>query len=274
MRKTKHTIKEQYLRGLFKELRTLDTNGMDWEPVEEPEFIGWDVTVKLNESRQRSRDAEDLNTVLQVLGCNKPYFVRSQWVVSAIRNSKRSYPGFLKDYEKIMNRKYGPYDNGIYWSRNYVPNLYAANVHESVYIALPAHLRKFFVKNTDGLWWHRANADTYRLSYGVFPMYALTLKVERAYSTHRGIPHSKELRREAEIDTILEREHYYPKYRYNRWRGNRFWRRQTRIVNRHLYSTAFTEVCNWVGGIDLELVNDKVYEKAKKEKKDLLCYHD
>lgn len=114
-----------------------------WEPLEKPVFAGWEVWVTLSEERMRSRDAEDLLKVIDVLGLSKPQFWRHQPDIRILRVNRYKY---VRCIEPLQKR------NG-YW----VTSPFATkSISEAQYNSL-GHLQKYFsVSHNAGTHWRPA----------------------------------------------------------------------------------------------------------------------
>jgi hypothetical protein len=206
-RKEEH---EKKMDRLYKYYCDLDTH-LEWVPVEEPQFIGWDLTITLSEQRLRSRDAEKLNMVLHLLGCDKPTFIRHPNVISLIRGNNHNYANSYREHVRVQSRR-GRYSHTIH-----IPNLMDRSITVEKYESLTPEMQKYFGKSWRDTWWSGRNYY-YVLDSRTFPYYELRAKIEKSWSTHRGIPRSDD---QSQYDKI-RRKFDYDCYWNKRWgSGNR-----------------------------------------------------
>lgn len=140
-----------------------------WEALEKPVFAGWEVWVTLSESRMRSKDAEDLLKVIDIIGLSKPQFWRHQLDIKTIRR---------------YNHRYIQCINALY-KRHHYPISQPFSIHsitESQYKSL-GHLQKYFDRyDYPGDNWKPAYKE-YRLNWS-FPRYELIFKIKKSYNTY------------------------------------------------------------------------------------------
>jgi hypothetical protein len=173
-----------------------ESRDLEWVPVEEPQFLGWDVQVILGDSGLRRGDVDNILAIMNYFNMSKPTFTRHAWVGKMIRQNNNKYQESLKFISKHIQSKWkGRYGWGYnsfhdYVAKNYMPYFLDTSISESTYENIPLHLKGFFSKCTERATVWRPEYYYYKLS-AKFPLYELRLKVTRCYSTHRGIPNSE-----------------------------------------------------------------------------------
>lgn len=200
---------------------THDSN-MVWVPVEEPKFIGWESTIVLNQSARNRKDYHLLNQVMEFLGWNKPNWIDDQKVIKLIRKANRrvsTYRMLWLEEQRKTGRTYYPSD---------APGTEGKKrIREDKYNKLDDSLKKYFTAYP-----HHVMATAWRDSYveyiwelnHKFPLHDLLIKVDKAYSTHRGIPKATEWSQKVQIEEKLDQSLYYPKT-YGSY-GDNWWKRR------------------------------------------------
>ena len=225
MRRNKKTEKVKFLRRLDtlnSELSTLRRE-MEWVPVEDPQFLGWDVSIGLSPQRQRSADAGDLLKVLDAVKMRTTTFVKSRWVIKMMRDHGRKYYSFYSYYRRELQRRYAKkwgmmslWPSNYYYQRNdNIPSVADAEITETHYETLDANIKRYFYKSKidryfSSYWARRQEGEyVYKIDIQRFPAYELELKITKAYSTHRGIPNGEAQSEYDKTHDKLSQENYW-----------------------------------------------------------------
>jgi hypothetical protein len=226
----------------WKELRRIDKRSsmlyreariLDWVPVEEPQFLGWEITLGLSENAQYRGDIDNLNTIMHYFDMNRTVFTRSEWVSKVVKNSGGKYLSVVKQvmaryYSKLIGPRVKYYYQDPYWyvNRYYIP--YFDNTHTSsdAYQNVPDHLKSYFDRHLYPATAWRPAVPYYTLS-SKFPRHELVLRVKKAWSTHRGIPKSDIISERDKLGDILRHAGYYSGWRGDTW-YHHFQRKATR----------------------------------------------
>lgn len=245
MKRNKQEERLKELGRLDTEMADLDT-GLDWVPVEEPQFLGWEFQVLLSPSGLRRRDAEDLLQVMDICNVSEVNFTRHEWVVKLIKSQGGRYfqskEAFFRRYYKDR-KQYLVWHDDAWVKRHYFPYWENNSVEQKTYDEVHPRLKKYFsaVKYDATVW--RPEYYRYRIN-SLFPKYELIIKWNKAYSTHRGIPHSEEIARHEQIHATLMANHYWcAKNCFSRWSGESAWeRRYNRKLTRKHWRSCLQEV--------------------------------
>jgi len=242
MQRNRKTEKEKYLKKLSRRYWSAyrEANELEWVPVEEPQFLGWEVRAVLNESALRRGDLPNLLKVMEYFKMNRTVFTRKQWVVSVIKSSDYRYENALKEVAKMCRKRH---TSRYYWdiwetiNNNYMPFYGNTRVNQATFDTVPEYLHKYFTKYTEAATVWRPEYNYYKLS-SVFPLYQLRLKVDRAFSTHKGIPNGEAESEYQHIRKTLEIEHYWGssgRYEsYNHKRCNRVTRKAWNMASKQI----------------------------------------
>lgn len=238
MKRNKQDERLRALRRLSEYESTLDTN-LIWVEVEEPQFLGWELTIELGESGSRRRDADDLNQALSLLRYNRPVYIKSESLLRMFRSQGYDYQRCLEAYKKRYHRK-------GWWIDEYsidtyrFPLLTYRSVTVQVWEALPANIQCYFYR-VNRSWWREE--FVYRLDPARFPIYELKLKAKQAYSTHRGIPQSENESESEKIRDKLSQEKYWSiidqnSSSYHAWsairKHRKRWKQATNVLSKEL----------------------------------------
>lgn len=213
MIRNKRTEKDKSLRRLSKKTDALwgRARELEWIPVEEPQFLGWDILVVLGDSGLRRSDAPNLLKVMEYFNMGKPVFTRHEWVSKIIRGNNGRYVETLKQAFKLTHKKHShwsyiePFE---YINRNYMPYFENRRITQQVYDTVPSYLHKYFTRYTERATVWRPEYYYYKLS-STFPRYELRLKSTKSYSTHRGIPDGEAQSEYQKGRDTLNNEHYW-----------------------------------------------------------------
>ncbi len=178
---------------------------IEYVPVEEPQFIGWEYSVILEESARNRSDSAQLLSLLRYISRPLTFFKSVDFLryirsnghnLDNIYNHNTGKQRFSRDVEAIIHR-----------SLDY--NRYL-NLEEK----LKCYYERMDYYNPWSGWY-----TSYELS-SRFPMYQLRLKVKPTYSTHRGLPIADNIRDVQLIREKLTEEHYWCTkngFRNSRW---------------------------------------------------------
>ncbi len=226
---------------------------MDWVPVDEPRFIGWETTVGLSEPALRRSDAQVLLNVLAITRVDRPLFTRELSIVKLIRRNGKRYMKISADWREHCRR----ISRDRYWYSNFLPgsiqDYHDRFITPQQFDKLDERHRKYLEKKETyypPTAWHNGITEVkYRVG-GAFPLHELRVKLTKAYSTHRGIPRSEEIRESEFIHDKLMEEHYWcakyctvsnrrskPAYRkmeHRQFRGG--WNQATRMMSKLMES--------------------------------------
>lgn len=279
MKRNRQEERLKELGRLDAENSKLDTRNLDWIPVEEPQFLGWELQVVLGESGTRRRDAEDLLKVMDIARVSEISFTRHEWISKLIKSQSGRYyqikEAFFKWYYR--NRRTYPFGYNDDWiRRHYFPYWDTKCISQKDYDELEPRLRKYFLGEKHSATTWRPEYYTYRINQ--FPRHELVIKCTKAYSTHRGIPHSEEIAREKEIyDTLRDNRYWCAKNGFSRWGGDQNWvRRYNRKLTRKHWRSCLQEVGKvdfnpWYGWYG-EIEREDPLELLEKEEKRLWGY--
>lgn len=261
MRRNSKDEKMQRLTKLYNESATLfredgdkvnnryrRENRMIWVPVDEPQHIGWEYQLTFSEAAQRRNDIGELKSLMALLKFDKVGFSKSKSTLKLVRSANKRYTEVRNKYQQW--RKKGGI-NLSWLEHDYLPdgivNIYRTYLTKEKYSLLndkqKAYFYNFqrFVPATISKDAHYE--DRWELTSSKFPFDELRVKVSKCYSTHKGIPKVDELSREAEIDAVLDAEHYrvkrWPRGNYGRWTS--FERRQMKRSVRKRWHSILNE---------------------------------
>lgn len=247
---TKQTKKLKDARKISNRIHELDWGRdlYDWIPVEKPQFIGWETTINLSERSLRRPDADKLLAVMNIIKLNKPVFTKDTFIIKLIRSSNKNYLTIHSKYNEYVRTKHKHpyYSETIPGIENYNSCSLSVNDWEQ----LDTNLKKYFYKHEKhypGNVWRDSHVIVrYKLSSSNFPIRDLVVKINKAYSTHKGIPRADDISE----STKLRDELFSGKYRSyysakNGFRSNgpgKWYKHVTIISNRRRWKELLDEV--------------------------------
>lgn len=229
MKRNRKEEQEKRLRRMEREKNSLLTyyrpthdSNMLWVPVEESRFIGWESTIVLNESASNRKDSHLINQVMEVLKWKKPYWIDDQKVIKLIRRANRR----VSTYKALWLEDARKRGRGMFISD--APGTYNQKMlSEEKYNKLDDPLKVYFTSYPVHVmatpWMDSYVKYVYELNHK-FPINDLLMKVDKAYSTHRGIPKATEWSQKVQIEEKLDQNMYYPKT-YGSY-GDNWWKRR------------------------------------------------
>lgn len=204
-------IKDELPRGPYESGRgSYYQSGLTWIPVEEPKFIGWETTLVLNDSANRRSDAPRIKAVMDLLGWNKPEFIRDQKTIKLIRQAGKRFSTYKSLWLEDIRKK------GYVTLQDNPPGTKHTKkvLSDEKYKLLDESLKKYFTMTT-----RVYPASAFRDSYieythhlnSYFPEHQVLIKIDKAYSTHRGIPKSNLISERQKIENQFIARCYYEK---------------------------------------------------------------
>jgi len=222
-----------------------------WVPVEKPQFIGWEASLTLSDTAARRSDGHILYKALQITGLSKPRFFKDPSVVSTIRRAGKVYRTTITLWQELQRRK----NRDKYYFDNSYPKGVSAigdgKLRVEEFEKLDHKEQRYFDKQSKtypASAYHDGFTEYWYTIGGLFPIHELRIKLDTAYSTHKGIPKSDELSRESEIDKVLYNNFYWDR-NYNHkssWERN-----DVEKLKRHR-KRAYNTICK-----EISMVADK-----------------
>lgn len=201
---------------------------MEWVPVDEPQFIGWEYKVVLTDQGSRRRDALVLQELLTKLG--REQFYSSEAFVKVVRQNKHRID-FIRSYRKLTCT--------YSW---HLDAMFGNLINEYKHAQLSIEAQNYFDIEYTERWGNIYKQ--YRLKPG-FPYYETKIKVTKAYSTHRGIPQGDLISESDFLWKIMEdRRWYSTKNGYSRYQDDwypRCKKAMTRMQNRRRWKIALNQ---------------------------------
>jgi len=189
-----------------------------WVPVEEPQFIGWETTVTLSEAALRRQDAGRLLQVLSLLNISEKRFCSNLNIIKLIRRSNKNYARIRSNWfeeRRKLSKRNDWYNDDLPWE---IVDIRSKRRSEKKWEEVDHSLHKYFerveTKYPATAWENERTIITYLLG-GAFPIHELRVKIDQAYSTHRGIPKSDEISEATKIQEKLYQERFYEKLYYS-----------------------------------------------------------
>lgn len=213
MNRNKQTKYEKKMLNIERTYKSMRYNQDDyvWVPVEDPNFIGWETSLVLSESGNRRSDAPYIKKALELTGLSKPYFFRKKpEVVKAIRKAKKKYVLFRSQWFETQRRS-----TYSYKSIEGVREIEGIRITSDKYLTFPSEIKKYFERRSDlipaSAWRDSYFKEYYKFSYK-FPSYELNIKLEQAYSTHKGIPKTHLISERTKLNQKIDQELWYTKH--------------------------------------------------------------
>lgn len=241
-------------------------DNMIWVPVEEPRFLGWDITLTISEAGQRRSDAHIMFNVIKLLKVNESRykFTKDTEVIKFIRKAGKRLNTFLTlwSQNERMKRRHMTIRDWYRYHPHCIPSLGDAFITPEQWSKLDERTRAYFslYEKFHPATWARESytEDRYRIG-GRFPMHELRLHIEQVYSTHRGIPRSEEISEEKKIDNHLWSLNYYNK----RWGKDGYVKHENYFIKRSL-RRAWKSMTQQVSRkSDPEVIDDQEGRKIK-----------
>lgn len=241
-RRNKHYLFLKNARMLnFKHSDLRNEDDYDWVPVEKPQFIGWELSLKLDDMGSRNPYAHDIYEVLNIV-CARPVFTKDLNTIKNVRKANKR----LVTYMSIINeiRRKNKYANlGI--TDLFDHRLLTKDKYEQ----LPDRLKKYFSEYTDFRFsfGEKTLYSYYKLSY-TFPFNRMEIVIKKAYSNFKGIPRSEKISEEKKLqdkiwDTEIGRKYFSTKNGFSSGRDNSY-RKISIRNNRKQWSCAIKKVIN------------------------------
>ena len=162
--------KEKKIRRIKEERDTLfwSSKSMDYIPLEEPIFAGWDVSISLKDEYSSRNDLEYILKVLEVINSSS-FFTKDINLVKHVRKNNH-------DLKSLMSYKL-----------NY-KTLSSRVINKNKYENLSEELKIFFQKAK--FYKYSTELNPYYEVNDYFPWYEFKLKISKAYYYYRGIHNS------------------------------------------------------------------------------------
>lgn len=144
-----------------------------WEPLEKPQFAGWELHIRLSEEGNKRPDAFALHTVLACLGAHEPRFTKKVKHIKLIRSASHNY----RRAEVAWFRTQGHYAVDLPWHLN-------NRITTAEYNRLGPQTQKYFYKDVKLI--YGIEDITYVLDRWKFPIHELVIKVKKSYDNFIG----------------------------------------------------------------------------------------
>jgi len=217
MKANKKTLYEKTMRKLEITLNKIDKDRRRtdddyvWIPSTERQHIGWETTIVVSDLLANSKDGPHIKEVLRLTKLDQPHFFghSHQDLVKAIRASGKRYKIYRANWFEHQ-RKTNP-------NRPYplggVKEVEDVKVTPEKFKQFPDEVKKYFV------WESKYRPATiskdayYEIIYKIggwwFPFHELRIKLEKAYSTVKGIPKSISISERTKIKEKFTQDCYW-----------------------------------------------------------------
>lgn len=197
-------------------------SGLEWVPVDEPKFIGWESHILIGDLSLRRPDAGLLIEAARLAGQSKPTFFTNLNTLKLIRKGKTYNQIMALHREEVRIKKKEKHNwqdstpEGISNRRGkrFSINNFKKEIPENLQMYF--ELKEVWIPPT--AWQTEGYYNKYYHLGGKFPINDLKVKVKQVYSTHRGIPKSELISRHAEIE-----EYFTQNLIYNKLWGKSYW---------------------------------------------------
>lgn len=218
-------------------------SAFDWVPVEIPRFLGWESELYFDETV--GKDAGKLKQLMTLLKLDRKIFFKEQSTVKLVRKANKNYEKIRSLYAE-QQRTDTRFKGHLHSIPGGIVDLYNVKVNEDFYKKLDPELRKFFVKKLVPVpataWNDSSTHIRFELGSGWpwtqkgFPFDKVKVRLTKAYSTHVGIPKSKEISERVQIEEKFDQNLYYVKA-YGKGRGSNYWEKyEMRAKRKHWHS--------------------------------------